>query len=134
MKNVWKGLVVGGLTGVAAGIVLDALARGAREASALGDKVAQQAPEVAGRLRHAVTEAVADSASKVRDPEVADHLTETSDKTKKAVAEAASGGKTKVTEATARAKQKMESALADGKARALAASGDVKDAANSIQP
>ncbi len=64
MKNAWKGLVLGGLTGVAAGAVLDALDRGAREATILGERAVHQAPQVVGRLRHAVTDAVADGSRK----------------------------------------------------------------------
>ncbi len=133
MKNVWKGLVVGGLTGVAAGLVLDGLARGARGASTLGDKVAHQAPEVAERLRHAVTEAVAESARKVRDPEVADHLTEISDKARKKVVETADGGRAKASEAAADAKEKVESALVDGESKAKAAFRDLNETADSVR-
>jgi hypothetical protein len=36
MRNVWKGLVVGGLTGATAGVVLDSLARASRKATQIG--------------------------------------------------------------------------------------------------
>jgi hypothetical protein len=100
MKNVWKGLVLGGLTGVAAGVFLDMLDRGAREASALGDRVAHQTPEVVARLREAVTEAVTEGASKLRDPEFGEHVREISAGTKKQAAE----GKSKANAAVAHAK------------------------------
>jgi hypothetical protein len=129
MKNVWKGLVLGGLTGVAAGVFLDALDRGAREASALGDRVAHQTPEVVGRLRDAVTDVVAEGASKLRDPEFGEHVREISDATKKKAAE----GKTKVSAAAADTKEKVGSALADGKSKANAAVADAKDAAGSMR-
>ena len=72
MKNVWKGLVVGGLTGVAAGVALDILNRGAREVSALGEKVGHQAPEAVGRIRHAVSDAMAETSDNLRKSEAAD--------------------------------------------------------------
>jgi len=45
VRNVWKGLVVGGLTGVAAGMTLDALAKASKKASALGDRVRERRPD-----------------------------------------------------------------------------------------
>lgn len=50
MRNVWKGLVVGGLTGVCAGVVLDALATASDRAHRVGRMVADRAPVVADRL------------------------------------------------------------------------------------
>src|ERR1700737_3149770 len=100
MKNAWKGLVLGGLTGVAAGILLDALDRGAREVNVLGDKLAHQAPEVAGRLRDAVTDAVAESASRVRDPELAEHVKEISGAARKRAGEVIADSKGKASEVT----------------------------------
>jgi hypothetical protein len=55
MRNVWKGLVVGGLTGVAAGLVLDSLHRASRTAAAIGDQVREHAPE-AGRWVQTVSD------------------------------------------------------------------------------
>jgi len=55
MRNVWKGLIVGGLTGVAAGFVLDGLADASKKAVALGDQVLDHAPE-AGHWVHSVAD------------------------------------------------------------------------------
>src|ERR1700683_410273 len=62
MKNVWKGLVSGGLTGMVGGLLLDGLDRGAHGVSALSTRVAQEAPGVAGHLRDSVTDAVTETA------------------------------------------------------------------------
>jgi hypothetical protein len=45
MRNVWKGLIVGGLTGVVAGVILDSLAGASKKAGALGDQVLERAPD-----------------------------------------------------------------------------------------
>ena len=55
MKNVWKGLIVGGLTGVLAGFILDGVARASKKAADLGDQVLEHAPE-AGRWVQTVTD------------------------------------------------------------------------------
>ena len=54
MRNVWKGLAVGGLTGVTAGVVLDAIAGASKKAAAMGERVREHAPD-AGRWLHSVT-------------------------------------------------------------------------------
>jgi hypothetical protein len=54
MRNVWKGLVVGGLTGVAADILLESLAVASKKAAELGDQVRDHAPD-AGRWVQSVT-------------------------------------------------------------------------------
>jgi hypothetical protein len=43
MHKVWKGLIVGGLTGVTAGVVLDAIAGASKKALAVGDQVLEHA-------------------------------------------------------------------------------------------
>ena len=50
MRNIWKGLIVGGLTGAVAGLVLDGLNWGAERAGTLGDQVIHRAPEVASKV------------------------------------------------------------------------------------
>ena len=55
MNNVWKGLVVGGLTGVAAGMALDSLTSTSEKAKGLGKHVVDKAPD-AGRWVHSMTE------------------------------------------------------------------------------
>lgn len=51
MRNVWKGLVVGGMTGVAAGAVLDSVARASEKAVELGGHLRARAPEGAGLVQ-----------------------------------------------------------------------------------
>jgi hypothetical protein len=70
MRNVWKGLVVGGLTGVVAGIVLDSIAGASKKALAVGDQVREHAPE-AGRWLHSVTDKAGEW---IHDADVPDHV------------------------------------------------------------
>ncbi|MGH9036130.1 MAG: hypothetical protein ACRD0O_10225, partial [Acidimicrobiia bacterium] len=53
MRNVWKGLVVGGLTGVAAGILLDAAEGAFERAVTAREHLRERAPELKDRARHA---------------------------------------------------------------------------------
>ena len=57
MRNVWKGLVVGGLTGVAAGVILDWITEAAEEAGEAGRQVKGRAPEFASKVKQVATEA-----------------------------------------------------------------------------
>ena len=66
VRNVWKGMVIGALTGAATGLVLDLGERGAEGAAALGGAVAQHAPEVADHLRHSVSDAVSAASHRAR--------------------------------------------------------------------
>jgi gas vesicle protein len=70
MKNVWKGLIIGGLTGVAAGILLDSLTGGASKVKDLGRHAVDLAPD-AGRF----VQSVAGKASElVHDSDVPDRV------------------------------------------------------------
>jgi hypothetical protein len=57
MRNVWKGLVVGGLTGVFAGVVLDAFTKAAGHAEEAGRQVRSRAPELLEKARQVAGEA-----------------------------------------------------------------------------
>jgi hypothetical protein len=70
MRNVWKGLVVGGLTGVTAGIVLDSVNRASKKAVELGGQVRVHAPE-AGRWVQSVTEKAGEW---IHDADVPEHV------------------------------------------------------------
>jgi hypothetical protein len=70
MRNVWKGLIVGGLTGVTAGIVLDAMAGASKKALAVGDQVLEHAPD-AGRWVQSVTDK---AAGWLHDADVPEHV------------------------------------------------------------
>jgi hypothetical protein len=50
MRNAWKGLVIGALTGIVAGLVLDLISGGSRKAGQLGREVKEQAPRAADLL------------------------------------------------------------------------------------
>ena len=70
MRNVWKGLVVGGLTGVLAGVILDSVAGASRKALAIGDQVREHIPE-AGRWLQSVTD---NAGEWIHDADVPDHV------------------------------------------------------------
>jgi hypothetical protein len=76
MRNVWKGLVVGGLTGVTAGVVLDSLARASRKASEIGAQVREHTPE-AGRFVQSLAGKATDA---VHNADVPGHVREAADK------------------------------------------------------
>jgi len=70
MRNVWKGLVVGGLTGVIAGVILDSLAGASKKAAEVGGQVRDHAPD-AGRF----IQTVADKAGEwLHDADVPEHV------------------------------------------------------------
>ena len=55
MRNVWKGMVIGALTGAATGLVVDIGERGAEGAAGIGTAVVEHVPEVAGQVRQVVS-------------------------------------------------------------------------------
>jgi len=69
MRNTWKGLVVGGLTGIAGGAVLDIIGRASGRARRIGEAAKDHAPEAASWLRHATERAV----ERVQDADVKGH-------------------------------------------------------------
>jgi hypothetical protein len=78
MRNTWKGLVVGGLTGVAAGVVLDSISRASKKAAEIGGQVREHAPE-AGRWAHSLS----DKASEwIHDADVPDHVRDAAQRVK----------------------------------------------------
>ena len=78
MRNVWKGLVVGGLTGVMAGVVLDTIAGASKKALAVGDQVREHAPE-AGRWLQSVTDKAGEW---IHDADASDHVRSVADRGK----------------------------------------------------
>ena len=70
MRNVWKGLVVGGLTGVVAGVTLDSIANASKKAAAIGDQVIEHAPD-AGRWVQSVTDKAGEW---LRETDVPEHV------------------------------------------------------------
>jgi hypothetical protein len=70
MQNVWKGLIVGGLTGVTAGVVLDTIAGASKKAMAVGEQVREHTPD-AGRWLHSVTDRAGDW---IHDSDIPEHL------------------------------------------------------------
>jgi hypothetical protein len=84
MKNVWKGLIIGGLTGVAAGAALDlsklasskAVDASKKASKNVSKKAVQMAPAAADRARAVA----ASGAAHVHDAEVGDHVKQVSDR------------------------------------------------------
>jgi hypothetical protein len=74
MRNVWKGLVVGGLTGVAAGVVLDLANRGSQLGGAAAKRAVDLAPKAADRLKSAATTGAGRVQDAVQDSELRDHV------------------------------------------------------------
>jgi hypothetical protein len=78
MRNTWKGLVVGGLTGVAAGVVLDSISRASKKAAEIGGQVRDHAPD-AGRLVQSLSDRAGDW---IHDAEVPDHVRDAAQRVK----------------------------------------------------
>jgi hypothetical protein len=57
MRNVWKGLVVGGFTGVVAGVIIDLVTKAAERAGEAGRMVKGRAPDFASKVKHVAAEA-----------------------------------------------------------------------------
>ncbi|MGH9040765.1 MAG: hypothetical protein ACRDZ3_11105 [Acidimicrobiia bacterium] len=75
MRNVWKGLVVGGLTGVAAGVLIDLVEGGLERAASARDHLRERAPELKDRARHAA-EVASERLREAEIPEKARHAAE----------------------------------------------------------
>jgi hypothetical protein len=78
MRNVWKGLVVGGLTGVAAGVFLDWVNRASKTAAQIGGQLRDRAPE-AERWVHSLSDKAGDW---VHDTDVPEHLRDAAQRVK----------------------------------------------------
>jgi hypothetical protein len=93
MKNVWKGLIVGALTGMVGGSVMDLAAATRRKGVKVAHEVIEKAPSVAKAATHKTADALhdADVSGKMRD--VAHHLGESdvAEKTKSIVGEVLTG-------------------------------------------
>ena len=74
MRNVWKGLVVGGLTGVAAGVVLDLASRGTDLGESAAKRAVELAPKAADRLKSAAATGAARVQDAVQDSELREHV------------------------------------------------------------
>jgi len=72
MRNIWKGLIIGGLTGAGAGAILDLLNRSARLVGDATKRAADIAPEAAERVRNAA--ATAGKKATAMTPEVAERV------------------------------------------------------------
>jgi gas vesicle protein len=128
MRNVWKGLIVGGLTGAAAGLVLDWLDWGAEAAGTLGERVIHQAPGVASKVRDSLGETVAENVTKIQAADVSGRVKDATHGQGGKVREAASDGKEKLSAAASSVIETVESAIEEGKAKAGAAAGNGKEA------
>jgi hypothetical protein len=74
MRNVWKGLVIGGLTGVAAGAAMDLARRGSelagKAATSAGRLAADYGPKAADRLKTVAST----GAAKIHDADLGEHV------------------------------------------------------------
>ena len=111
MRNVWKGLIIGALTGAAAGAVLDLGESGGRKASAFGGAVAQHAPEVADQLRHTVADAVSAVSTRAHDSDLPAQAKAATAAVPGKVAEAVSHGLLKAGEAAGPGREKVTAAV-----------------------
>jgi hypothetical protein len=121
MRNVWKGLIIGGLTGAAAGMVLDGMAWGAGTAAVIGDRAIHHAPDVAARVRETVGDAVAERAERVQSADLPGRLKGVTEGPARKVREAAAGGLDKLDAVAADGWEKTGAALGEAGARARAA-------------
>jgi len=78
VRNVWKGLIIGGLTGVAAGVVLDSLNGASKKTRDLGKQVREHAPE-AGRWIQSATEKAGDW---IQDSDIPEHVRDAAERIK----------------------------------------------------
>lgn len=76
MRNVWKGFVVGSLTGVAAGAILDVLDRGSHLARAISRRAADRTVELAPKAADRIKSAASTGATKLQEAEFGDHAKE----------------------------------------------------------
>ncbi|MGD0441157.1 MAG: hypothetical protein ABSB52_11095 [Acidimicrobiales bacterium] len=94
MRNIWKGLIIGGLTGAGAGAVVDLFDRGARLVATAGHKAVEVTPEAvdlvkaaaaaaerqaagtAPELANLVKSAVSDGVSRIHEADIGNHLSE----------------------------------------------------------
>jgi len=94
MRNIWKGLIIGGLTGAGAGAVVDLFDRGARLVATAGHKAVEVTPEAVDRVKAAaaaaerqaagtapelanlVKSAVSDGVSRIHEADIGNHLSE----------------------------------------------------------
>jgi hypothetical protein len=93
MKNVWKGLVVGALTGMVGGSAMDMAATGRRKTAELAQGVMDRAPSVAKAAAHKATDLLhdADVPEALRDAAVHVGDSAPAKKAKKIAGQAAAG-------------------------------------------
>jgi len=126
MRNVWKGLIIGGLTGAAAGMVLDGMSWGAGAAALLGDRAIHHAPEVVARVRGTVGDAVVDGAERVQASDIPGRLRDAAEPPARKVREVASDGLDRLHSAAAGGWESAGAAGGDARARVDEATGSVR--------
>jgi hypothetical protein len=70
MRNIWKGLIIGGLTGMAGGALVDLVSGGAGKVADLGEAISAHAPQVIEKVRAGA----ADAANAVAGSDVPEQL------------------------------------------------------------
>ncbi len=134
MRNVWKGMVIGALTGAAAGLALDLGEQGVEKAAALGGAVARLAPDVADRAldlgERGAERASALGGSVARHaPEVTDHLRQSVTDASAVVADRARSANlpARTKAAAGGTKEKVGSVVSEGLHKAHAVADQGKD-------
>ena len=115
MRNVWKGMVIGALTGAATGLVLDLGERGGERVAAIGGSVVEHAPEVAGHVRQAVSDAVSSAVDHSRSSDVPTQVKTTTAAAQDKLSAAASDGLDRANEAADQGKEMLVGSLARAK-------------------
>ena len=78
MRNTWKGLIIGGLTGVGAGAILDLFGEGSRLAGVAGRRAAAMTPIAADRIKSAATA----GATRIHEADLGDQVKELGEQVK----------------------------------------------------
>jgi hypothetical protein len=123
VRNVWKGLVVGGLTGVAAGLLLDGLSQAGVKAGLVAERAREEAPEAAGRLRAVVGEKVEHLADTLPDRAAQLKESDTAGKVRQAAARATSEVAGTARQAAGQVKEAAAGAAGSARTRAADAMG-----------
>ncbi len=93
MRNVWKGLIVGALTGMVGGSAMDMASAARRRTAEVAHDVIDKAPSVAKAATHKAADMLhdADVPAKVRDAAVQVGDSDIAKKTKRVARQAAAG-------------------------------------------
>ena len=115
MRNVWKGMVIGALTGAATGLVLDLGEQGRERVAAFGGAVVEHTPEVAGHVRQAVSDAVSSAGEHSRTADLPTQVKTTTAAAQDKLSAAASDGLQRANEAANHGQEVLVDSVARAK-------------------